>query len=77
MNSNSLRLWDFWQFEDPYEMYDEFTVIAKSKEEAWTMITNKFKGTAHEDMFINDLSKYEIESYPLNKPVLLCHSSAG
>lgn len=69
-----MKLYYFSQLEDPYDMYTDFTVIAKSKKEAWKLIKNKMMD-AYE--FMNDYSKYEIKEYPLNKPVCISHFSCG
>lgn len=73
-----MKLYNFSQSEDPYEMYDEFTVVASSREEAWEAIKNRMKVLEPENYnWINDYSKYDIGEYSLDKPIVLEHFSCG
>lgn len=70
-----LGLYIFSQSKDPYETYNEFTVLAESKEKAWKLIENRMKNS--EEDWIDDFSTYEIDEYSLSDPVVIPHYSHG
>ncbi|QLL73851.1 hypothetical protein [Lactobacillus crispatus] len=86
MKENKLKLYYFSQDEDPYNMYNEFAVLAESADDAWTQIQRKsikdeFTGQSLSMMdlhdFDDDRSHYEVKCYPLDKPTVIAHYSFG
>lgn len=85
---NELKLYYFSQWSDPYGTYNEFTVLAKSEDDAWKQIKEKMKepdgyGTDYNGNtspyygeYEHDRSVYKVKCYPVDKPVVIRHLSA-
>lgn len=72
----------FRQWEDPFEMYTDFTVVAKNSDDAWEQIKDLFKGKSEwddysPDCFVNDRSKYTVTKLDLNTSRAIAHFSCG
>ena len=83
-----LKLYYFSQWDDPYDVYNEFTVLAKSEDDAWKQIKEKMKepegyGTDYNGntypcygTYEHNRSVYKVKCYPVDKPVVIRHFSA-
>lgn len=83
-----LKLYYFSQWDDPYDVYNEFTVLAPSEDDAWKQIEKKMKepegyGTDYNGstfpcygVYERDRSVYKVKCYPVDKPVVIRHFSA-
>lgn len=76
-----LNVYHFEQFEDQFEIFTEFIVVAKDEDSAWEQIKNLFneKGELSREAcdFIDDRSKYEVTKLNLFKPTTIAHYSCG
>lgn len=76
-----LNVYHFEQFEDQFDIFTEFTVVAKDEDSAWEQIKNLFneKGELSSEArdFIDDRSKYEVTKLNLFKPTAIAHYSCG
>lgn len=77
-----MNVYVFSQSEYPFDMFTDFTVVAKSEDDAWEQIKALFKGKSEwddfsPDSFINDRSKYTITKLDLNTPRAIAHYSCG
>ena len=86
-----MNVYVFSQCDDPFEMYTDFTVVAKSKDDAWEQIKALFKGKREwwekftpdewdeftSDSFFNDRSQYKVVKLDLNAPKVIAHYSRG
>lgn len=85
---DELKLYFFSQWEDPYGTYNEFTVLAKSEDDAWKQIKEKMKepegyGTDYNGntypcfgTYEHNRSVYKVKCYPVDKSVVIRHFSA-
>lgn len=77
-----LNVYVFSQSEYSFDMFTDFTVVAKSEDDAWEQIKALFKGKEDwdeysPDSFVNDRSKYTITKLDLNTPRAIAHYSCG
>lgn len=85
---DEFKLYYFSQWEDRYGTYNEFTVLARSEDDAWKQIKEKMKepegyGTDYNGntypcygTYEHNRSVYEVKCYPVDKPVVIRHFSA-
>ena len=76
-----LNVYRFEQVEDQFEMYTEFTVVAKDVDTAWNQIEGLFKAggrlSRYSCDFVKDRSKYEVTELDLFEPTTSAHYSCG
>ena len=82
------KLYYFSQWDKLCDVYNEFTVLASSEDDAWKQIEKKmeepegyvtdYNGSAFPcyGVYERDRSAYKVECYPVDKPVVIRHFSA-
>lgn len=79
-----LKLYNFNLNSDNWDWlkYDNFYVLATSKEDAWKQIASEMPDIIREnfsdkDEFIAKMSAYDVDVYPLNKKLMLFNYNNG
>lgn len=75
-----LNLYQFYQYQDEYGMYTEFTVLAEDEDDAWRQILNKKVKMEKQDPFVRyeileNRKFYHVEKYPVNEKSVIPHYS--